>query len=426
MSISKSNTDSYVLVTGANSGLGFAICCRLVDEFIATRLPTQHLTLIYTTRTPSKSITTLQNLQAHLRQKHPTATSRITFRPESLDLNSLHSVQLLARTLLATVPKLDVLLLNAGYSANIGIDWLKAIWSILTDTVYALTWPSYKIGAVGETTGPQLPPSSSSSSSSAEESLGKVFCSNVFGHYLLAHYLSPLLSTPPSQKKGRIIWISSIDLSSTHFTLTDLQGLHTPHAYESSKRLTDILAVTSSLPSTTPWTKSYLSPSSTSQPLPPKIYLAHPGVCATNIVPLAPIMHHLMILSMYLARLLLSPWHTIKPYKGACAPVWLALAPQTALDAMEASKGPGKWGSNTDFWGEERVTRTEVEGWGYGGRVGDEEGRTRKGRMRGVKALTAEGREAFEELGRECWRAMEELRGEWEARLSAAGARDRD
>ena len=68
------------------------------------------------------------------------------------------------------------------------------------------------------------------------------------------------------------------------------------------------------------------------------------------------------------------------------------------------------------MWGSERVARTEVEGWGYGGVVG-EKGEGRRGRMRGARDVTAEGREAFEGLGRECWGLMEGLREEWEERL---------
>ena len=132
------------------------------------------------------------------------------------------------------------------------------------------------------------------------------------------------------------------------------------------------------------------------------------------------ILYYCMTAAFYIARWLGSPWHTVSAYTGACAPVWLALAPQTQLDAMEEEGGPGKWGSSTDTSGHERVARTEVEGWGYGGLVG-EKGEGRKGRMRGAKDLTREGKEEFEELGRLCWKMMEELREEWEERLAGTG-----
>ena len=73
------------------------------------------------------------------------------------------------------------------------------------------------------------------------------------------------------------------------------------------------------------------------------------------------------------------------------------------------------------MWGNERVVRTEVDGWGYGGGVEGGEAkqaeRDRKGRRPDRQELTEESKVAFEELGRTCWREMEELRVEWEGRL---------
>jgi len=68
-------------------------------------------------------------------------------------------------------------------------------------------------------------------------------------------------------------------------------------------------------------------------------------------------------------------------------------------------------------WGEERVERTEVTGWGYGGRVVETPIGRRKGRWRDAVDLTMERREEFEEVGRKCWKAMEELRVQWEGRV---------
>ena len=99
--------------------------------------------------------------------------------------------------------------------------------------------------------------------------------------------------------------------------------------------------------------------------------------------------------------------------------VWLALARQSTLDTMEEREGVGKWGSATDWYGNERVERTEVEGWGWGGKLGDK--RKWKGRSPFAKDLTKEDRETFEELGVRCWLEMENLRIEWEKRLEDAG-----
>ena len=96
--------------------------------------------------------------------------------------------------------------------------------------------------------------------------------------------------------------------------------------------------------------------------------------------------------------------------------MWLALASQSMLDAMEKDGGVGKWGSCVSTSGEERVVRTEVEGWGVGGVVGAERPH-RRSRRPGAGELTREEREEFEVVGREVWKGMEELREEWEGRL---------
>ncbi|MCJ1302845.1 3-keto-steroid reductase [Hypocenomyce scalaris] len=415
----------YVLVTGANSGLGFATCCRLVDEFLETRPLSQSLTLIFTTRDSKKSQDTISRLRLHLHKRaqrlKALSDTRITFQPEQLDLTSLRSVQELSKKLLSALPSLDATILNAGYGGFTGLNWPVAIWTILTGFPHSVTWPTYKLSGVGYVTKPQH---GSTASDSNEPPLAKVFCSNVFGHYLLCHNLVPLLSRPrhTSPNRGRIIWISSLEAYASSFSLTDLQGLHSPAAYESSKRLTDILALTASLPSTKPWTDSFLStPPSAENAKKPKIYVTHPGICATAIIALPLLLQWAMTLAFYFARLVGSPWHTVSAYKGACAPVWVALASQSQLDSMEEEGGAGKWGSGVDQMGEERVMRTEVEGWGYGGRVGDVGGRGRKGRRRDVRDLTGREREAFEDDGRAAWREMEGLRMEWEGRLRWAG-----
>lgn len=404
------------------SGLGFAICCRLIDEFLFTRPTSQSLCLIYTTRDEKKSNDTLVRLHQHLdrntKSLEAALSNRITFQPEQLDLTSLLSVQSLSKKLLTYLPKLDAIVLNAGYGGFIGLDWPKAVWGVLTDFPFEVTYPTYKINGVGYATAPQL--LGSSKTEKPPSPLGQVFCSNLFGHYFLVHALVPLLSTPFGG--GRIIWISSVEAYARTFSEDDIQGLSSPTAYESSKRLTDVLALTSSLPSTRRYVKSFLSNASSQQPETqsdlPNIYLAHPGICATGIIPLHIIPYYFMMFAFYLARWLGSPWHTVTSYKGACAPVWLALASQEELDALEERDGKGKWGSCVDWTGEERVMRTEVEGWGYGGKVGDgPKGGMRKGRRRGVKGLNEGEREAFEELGRRCWGEMEELRQDWEGRL---------
>lgn len=412
---------NYVLVTGANGGLGYSICCRLIDEFILTRPGSHSLRLIITTRDKSKSHDTIARLKDHIfrtrkhhkiHEKTP-LVAKIYLQAEQVDLCRLRSVQSLAKRLLRSLPKLDTIVLNAGHGGFAGINWPLAAWTMLTNFPRSVTYPTYKLGTVGETTGPQVS-EDSLPSGKAQLDLGGVFCSNVFGHYLLVHGITPLLSNSTSTP-GRIVWIGSLEAYESMFSIADIQGLSSPSAYESSKRLTDLLALSSSLPSTQPFVRQFLPPPSGHRP--PQQYVTHPGICATNIVPLHWILVYLMTATFYLARWVGSPWHTVTSYKGACAPVWVALASQEELDALEENGGPGKWGSSVDRQGEERATRTEVQGWGVGGKVGDNVGLPKKRRPQEVQDLSRESREQFELLSRECWQTMERLREEWEELL---------
>ena len=298
--------------------------------------------------------------------------------------------------------------MNAGI-APFTVDYRGAIWQTLTDLWNAYVFPTYKVGVAGELTAPQT---LETPSEEHGPPLGKIFCANVFGHYLLVHQIASLL------RGGRVIWISSVEANSTVFNLDDLQAISSITAYESSKRLTEILALTSALPVTKPAVDCFLSqdigPHNHSPSIPQ--YVAHPAVCATSIFPLPIILRWAMLFMTHLVRLLGSSWSVVSPYKGACAPTWLALASDDELEEAQRD-GAGKWGSAVDRWGNEKVVRTEVDGWGMRGVVEDASRYPTEGRRPGAVNLTKEAREDFEEQGRRCWNEMEELRLQWEKRM---------
>lgn len=343
------------------------------------------------------------------------------------------SVRTLSWRLCDKFPKLDAVILNAGLGGWTGIDWPKAVFTVLTDLVHAVSWPTYKIAPAGVLTEKQVP----DMKGEEETRLGAIFCANVFGHYMLTHNVIRLLRQAGSSsgdETGRIIWVSSLEASINYFNTDDLQGLRTTSAYESSKALTDILALTSTLPSTVPWVKEFHTvrdanniPTINNGPE-PSMHVSHPGICGTAILPLPLPLFYCMIAAFWLARLLGSPWHTLSTYLGAIAPAWLAGAPQSELEAAEApyrahDGGRAKWGSSCDLSGNGFLASTEVDGWGYGGVVGSavvEADRARR-RKRDVRDLTKEEKERFEETGRAAWRQMEELRVKWERVLDQAG-----
>jgi 3-keto steroid reductase len=353
----------------------------------------------------------------------------VKFVSESVDLNNLLSTRTLARRLLQTIPKLDAIILNAGIGGWYGVNWPEAIWGIITDLIYQVTWPTFKLAHTGVLTDRQT-------EKEEEPALGNLFCANVFGHYMLAHNVVPLLKEAQSPNgPGRVIWVSSMEGNINFFDINDIQGLHTKAPYESTKALTDLLALTSDLPSTRPWAVDGFLRSddetedknqATAQAT-PTMYLSHPGICATSIMPLPFGLAWGMVAAFWLARMLGSPWHTMSTYLGAWSPVFLALSSQGALDAAESpyrSAGGGrvKWGSSANRLGVASVGSTEIEGWGHGGVVGGpflDADRNRR-RKRGMVDLTREDKENFEELGRQCWKQMEELRIKWDAILDEA------
>lgn len=403
----------------------------MIDEFLQTRPQTEFLVLIVTTRDKKKGDATIETLEAHLRKvcrQHERTLpgisqvlqGRIHLRQERLDLLSLVSVQKLSKKLRETTPKLDVVICNAGIGGWTGINWPLAVWNILRRWSTAVSWPTFKISGKGWVARPQIP-AEDEKLQVEEPPLGEVFCANFFGHYLLGHYLASLLArhSKSDGTRGRMIWTSSLEAYGHSLDLNDIQGILSAEAYESSKRLTDVMSITSRLPATSTAVDQYLDLSEqSSDATKPLLYVAHPGITATSIFALPLILEYAMIAAFYVARWLGSQWHPITVEKGAVAMVWLALAKQSTLDTMEKKEGVGKWGSATDFWGQERVERTEVAGWGWGGRLAEYK---RKGRDPFAKDLTAEERAKFEETGRKCWEEMEALRREWEDRLRRAG-----
>ena len=344
------------------------------------------------------------------------------------------------------LPRLDVVVLNAGIGGWIGLDWYTAIKDALLDPIEACTWPKFKLAKLGAVVKSQLPSSIAGSSDEATQSLlndqekpeepplGEVFCSNVFGHYILAHELMPLLSRPAlssSTAGGKIVWISTVEALDDYFNIDDIQGLKASQPYESSKRLIDLLALTPDLPSVRRISAPFFDSSNTvtgtkmgSETLAKstakvKMYLTHPGIFASEIIsdalPFASFIIAFYRLLFLFIMWIGSPWHPNSPYKAAVSAVWLALTDTDELEDMEDhGLKKCKWGSATNTRGDERVMKTEVEGWGWNGQVEEANGERRKGRKKDAVDLTKEAREDFEVLGAKCWTQMEELRKEWE------------
>ncbi|OAP55820.1 hypothetical protein AYL99_09972 [Fonsecaea erecta] len=436
------SNNQYVLVTGANSGLGLGTCCRLIDEYLASSSHTgDHggtLTIIFTTRSAKKGSETLATLEKHREARHGSPSGRrIYFQPENVELTSLLSVRALSRKLLASdLPHLNAIVLNAGIGGWSGLDWPLTLWTVLTGIRQATTWPTFKLGLVGLVTKPQFPPGTMPRGEE-EPILGEVFCANVFGHYMLVHWLMPLFRACDPQDRGKIIWSTSIEAVGRHYNPDDHQGLKSTAAYEHTKRMGDLMALSAvDQPATAKQVKEYTTPSqarvsSFARERPdqsePTFHVSHPGICTTTIISLYWIVHECYRLGIYLARWCGSPWANVTSYLGAASATWLALASLADIRAQAVqatgdpeTRGPCKWGSSTDRLGRSYVRITDVPGWGIDGSgkpFKDKWWGGSLGRKAGFVDATKEDVETFVAEGAEVWNKMEALRKDWEARI---------
>ena len=150
-------------------------------------------------------------------------------QPELLDLGNILSVQRASKRLRHKYERIDAAILNAGIGGWTGVDWVKATKQFFRDGVYMLTKPDFKIGEVGRKAASQLPKEKDAADAREgngvgdareEPELGAVFTANLFGHYLLAHYLMPLLSRSADEEASRIIWVGTLERSACALALS--------------------------------------------------------------------------------------------------------------------------------------------------------------------------------------------------------------
>ena len=394
-----------------------SIAKRVATDFLRNYPADKTITVIFTTRSTRKSTDTLQQLLSHLERQQQQqqqqygkamgeakgnehrhgggqpAAPRVHFFAAQVDLTDLRSVAALARLLKHSFPKIDAAIFNAGMGAFLGIDWLACFVALARDWIGAVTHPEFKLQELGRTC------------SSGGFTVGEVFCANVFGHYFLAHELMGLLR----RGRGRIVWVSSLEAYSWTLDIAnDIDGVRATHSYESSKRLTDVLALTSGIAATKPWTRAFFRDDDLRKEDSDrgreeqeqeqeqeecgnvKAYVCHPGVCATAMIAIHPILFYCMMLSFYIARWAGSPWHTVSTHTAANAPVHLALASEEELVQSKADRV--KLGSGTDRSGSEVLRATPVDD---------------------------DGTVEFQELGRGAWKRLEELRVACKTRLES-------
>ncbi|KAF6292983.1 hydroxysteroid 17-beta dehydrogenase 7 [Rhinolophus ferrumequinum] len=201
-----------VLVTGASSGVGRALCQRLLQE-------DDGLHLCLACRNPGRA----EAARAALLAACPSAQVTVV----QVDVADLRSVLRAARELRHRFQRLDCVYLNAGIMPNPHLN-LRALFSgifsrkviHMFSTAEGLLTQEDRVTADG---------------------LQEVFATNVFGHFILIQELEPLLAH--SDSPSRLIWTSSRSASRSNFSLEDFQHSRGQEPYSSSKYALDLLSV---------------------------------------------------------------------------------------------------------------------------------------------------------------------------------------
>ncbi|KAM9848707.1 3-keto-steroid reductase/17-beta-hydroxysteroid dehydrogenase 7 [Aulostomus maculatus] len=205
--------NTVVLVTGANSGIGLALCQRLLSQ------DTGGLQLCLACRNMRRA----QAARCALLSDHPTAQVALL----QMDTSSITSVLAAAQEIKLRYNQLDYVYLNAGIMPNPQLDvraFFKGLFSSHIITMFATAE-----GILTQQDGV------------THDGLQEVFATNLFGHFLLVRELEPLLCRPG--RTSQLIWTSSSNAHRSAFNLEDIQHQSGTQPYSSSKYASDLLSL---------------------------------------------------------------------------------------------------------------------------------------------------------------------------------------
>ncbi|KZV71402.1 NAD(P)-binding protein [Peniophora sp. CONT] len=326
-----------IVVTGANNGIGFGVCRRLLFSLAHSSppdakplfprtgevdagidFPCEGVTLVMACRSQQRAedarAELLRLFEEDVRGINDTNATLFRKNVEivihKLDLASVSSTLDFCDDLKRSYPYISHLILNAGVAPFERIHWPSLGKQIFTDLFGALTYPRYNIQHHGQL---------------SDDGLGWVWQCNVFGHYVLARALEPMLaaSARESTGPGRVIWMSSLEAFPQFFDVDDWQLVKTQEPYQGSKYENDLIG-------------AELNRRALLAHTPVRHIIVHPGVVHTSIdlLLISAFLHHLKHIAFWLARCLGSPHHNISSWNGAMSAVHATIASLAFLPAF--------------------------------------------------------------------------------------------
>ncbi|KZT66193.1 hypothetical protein DAEQUDRAFT_695988 [Daedalea quercina L-15889] len=354
-----------VLVTGANGGIGFGTCHRLLVQlsqrhppdaqpYFTSVLPSNEqspveptcdLTIIMACRSVQRAEEARQKLY-NLLDTHintiPSNTPEYDYATEfrmnvrleihRLDLSVIRSVLDFSKELLQKYPYISHIICNAGLATYSHLDFLVFFKQCYDSPLKAVKHPMFNIQKVGVL---------------SSDNLGMVWQCNIFGHYVLFRSLQPLLSAWTARcpsEPARVLWMSSVDAMPTYDPDTDPQLTTIPTSYQASKAQLDLLV-------------RELSKQAKAEGSDVQHYVVTPGITATNVAAtlLRPyILELLMIAFFYFCRCIGSPHVLFSTYKASVAVSHITLMPSRFLPStadthsVECGKPSGSYGATTN------------------------------------------------------------------------------